>query len=90
MDDTLTDLASIATDTTILLTAAAGSDVSGESDDNTPIDGLSMRHRSYLLENGYEPLWIERHDMGRRRLYTEGSTHWLTLVDEGLEFSDEE
>ena len=90
MDDALTELSSIVTDTTILLTAAAGSDVSGESDATSPIDGLSMRHRSYLIDNEYEPFWIERLEMGRRCLHTGGTSLSLTLVDEGLEFSDKE
>lgn len=90
MDGVLSDLATVAVDTRVLLTATAGSDVSGKTDKKVPIDGLSMRHSSFLLSNEYDPLWIERLEMGRRRLHVRGSAIWLTLVDSGLEFSVEE
>ncbi len=90
MDGILSGLADVAADIPVMLTAAAGSDVSGEAGDTVPIDGLSMRHRSYLLSNEYEAFWIERVEIGRWRLHFRGSTTWLRLVDNGLEFGEEE
>ena len=89
MDEALTKLSDIAGDTPILLTATAGSNISGENNGDVPIDGLSMRHRSFLLDNEYDDLWIERVHMGRRRLHSGNSKIWLTIVDDGLEFEEE-